>query len=1220
MGAVAWIAVLIAMAMPSVAETSAIPPSDAPSCWLSPPEGIELAALPVRAPDGTIWGLSPRGDLHRSRRLDENGWPAWERVGAAPTGFLVRQVLPLGEDSVVILGSWGRSFRTTVLFGDRQASENLDWREHSPSVVGETARLERGTDGTIWAIGEWRGVYRLDGDRWLAEVTGPPHHNTDILFAPDGTPWIRGTQKESPDVLSRREKEGWRTIPLPPLKAKGLAFVESDRALLFVDGGFHEVRAVEGTAAGSLAMTQPPEAIDACTFRDSGDGWASGLGKLFRWKAGSWTTLHVEPSRRLFGIRDLEGAGVWGIFEDGRVVRLSSCPDRVAWPPMTINEFVPGGQARVSGLTALEIDGRVHAYVIAAEGDHQLLDMDRVGAEFYEKSIVSRIARTKGLGLGVSEDSRNERVMRYPSLAIAADLDGDADQDVIGVNGYGAETLLRQTRRGRFVDWTAEGGLRREDHGLTAGTCLLDADLDGDLDLYVADMRGPDTLWVNDGRGNFRDQSRRFGISTVDGSTHPACTDIDRDGDTDILVPTWGRGFVMWESRAADEGEAAFVEHRHFVDRLDVATGEPLSTRGFNAVALAELDGDGTDEILLLSRESCDRLLTWRSGFEIGDSAIALPPNQPCRGTAGAEFLDADGDGDLDVAVTGGGGVRFYQRREDRFEWTPPAHWSEHEKRNDPKPSALALLDIDRDGREELLVGYDRSGLALGVHSFIRERERSIAILLHGPVPNTDAIGARIELIATATGKVAGVREVRAATGARSRHGRAVSFHGLDAAQRYEARIDIPGRRSLRIAPLVPGETREVHWAGTPAATRRAATLHSALTLHRDVAFLEWAVATLVACFGAASVATLSFRGRKLPLAVQGIGAACAPASALIAILAPIGPGWTLAVTSAGAALGLAVLAMIAVRGFITEGRAPELLVELMYALRAFRHNQASALALDRLRFVLENLRGPVVRSDSAHSLLLCEDLRAFREIVIPDLLALRRIRIAAGLAERREEAEIQRLKIRVQRFEKLLTAPVRSAHVKAAEHEELTASLRRVDGWLQSLHAEVAMALAIDVSDSLARYVETRRALVPCEFHLAIEGDAMRRKAAAVVTELYRALDVLVENAVRAMEGASGSRRLEIGVRAAGEGRIRIEVRDSGPGVPLSIREELFRAGVSTSAAGHGFGLHYARRAIERLGGSLDLIETGSGGSCFGIDLVAVAATSLPATERSVA
>ena len=89
----------------------------------------------------------------------------------------------------------------------------------------------------------------------------------------------------------------------------------------------------------------------------------------------------------------------------------------------------------------------------------------------------------------------------------------------------------------------------------------------------------------------------------------------------------------------------------------------------------------------------------------------------------------------------------------------------------------------------------------------------------------------------------------------------------------------------------------------------------------------------------------------------------------------------------------------------------------------------------------------------------------------------------------------------------------------------------------------------------------------------------------------------------VNAFDAVSERGRVEVRVDAEGND-VRVEVSDSGDGVPDSIAPRLFEMHASTKDSGSGIGLFVARSAIESAGGALDLIQTGSEGTVFEIRL----------------
>ncbi|MEM6456518.1 MAG: HAMP domain-containing sensor histidine kinase [Acidobacteriota bacterium] len=117
-----------------------------------------------------------------------------------------------------------------------------------------------------------------------------------------------------------------------------------------------------------------------------------------------------------------------------------------------------------------------------------------------------------------------------------------------------------------------------------------------------------------------------------------------------------------------------------------------------------------------------------------------------------------------------------------------------------------------------------------------------------------------------------------------------------------------------------------------------------------------------------------------------------------------------------------------------------------------------------------------------------------------------------------------------------------------------------------------------------------------------------------AVAPELRAVLQALVINAVEAARERSASasdtddagdaRVVRIGLARDGA-RLRVTVRDRGPGLPPSVRARLFTPHVSTKATGSGMGLFLAHRiATTRYDGQLRLDDRDGGGTRATLEL----------------
>lgn len=123
------------------------------------------------------------------------------------------------------------------------------------------------------------------------------------------------------------------------------------------------------------------------------------------------------------------------------------------------------------------------------------------------------------------------------------DADGDGGLDIYLVQSGSlppastpeSANRLFLRRGGRFVE--SDPG-EAADRGYGQGAVCADVDGDRDVDIYVANF-GPNALYLNDGRGHFTRAPEGFGAEDPRWSSSAAFVDLDRDGDLDLYVANY---------------------------------------------------------------------------------------------------------------------------------------------------------------------------------------------------------------------------------------------------------------------------------------------------------------------------------------------------------------------------------------------------------------------------------------------------------------------------------------------------------------------------------------------------------------------------------------------------------------------------------------------------------------------------------------------------------
>jgi two-component system nitrogen regulation sensor histidine kinase NtrY len=98
----------------------------------------------------------------------------------------------------------------------------------------------------------------------------------------------------------------------------------------------------------------------------------------------------------------------------------------------------------------------------------------------------------------------------------------------------------------------------------------------------------------------------------------------------------------------------------------------------------------------------------------------------------------------------------------------------------------------------------------------------------------------------------------------------------------------------------------------------------------------------------------------------------------------------------------------------------------------------------------------------------------------------------------------------------------------------------------------------------------------------------------------LCQVLINLLRNAAEAAAAHSASPAVTLRFQRMVHGRVQIEVSDNGPGVPESLRQDVFLPFFTTKAKGTGVGLSLARQIILAHRGSIALAESETGGALF--------------------
>ncbi|MEN9787324.1 MAG: hypothetical protein RLZZ299_2588 [Pseudomonadota bacterium] len=296
-----------------------------------------------------------------------------------------------------------------------------------------------------------------------------------------------------------------------------------------------------------------------------------------------------------------------------------------------------------------------------------------------------------------------------------ADLDGDGDLDLARATGAtfmvfddilagrqrgDPNTLHRNDGGGVFTPVPDAFPPGTED-GMTFQLSPLDADEDGDLDLYVANDAGPfvepNLLLRNDGTGHFtRANDCECEVSML--AMGAAVGDANQDGRPDLYLTNVGPTYLLQGT-----GDGAFVDTSLVSGAGIPATPDSMISWG---TAFVDLDADRDEDLVVTFGYGGDG-----KRLDVLDPTWVQGPAQPDR------VLLSDGEGGFSRAPVPSFGDPSVTR-------------------------AVAVGDLDRDGDPDLLTA--------GKH-FLRQWRNEgghrgrLTVRLHGRRDNPHGIGARLE-------------------------------------------------------------------------------------------------------------------------------------------------------------------------------------------------------------------------------------------------------------------------------------------------------------------------------------------------------------------------------------------------------------------------------------------------------------------------------------------
>jgi hypothetical protein len=239
-------------------------------------------------------------------------------------------------------------------------------------------------------------------------------------------------------------------------------------------------------------------------------------------------------------------------------------------------------------------------------------------------------------GKGKFEEGIWTNVSGGASCGVAADFNGDGKPDLAVITSTGVSILLGTGKAATpFTTGTPIA--------VTGAACMVTGDLNGDgiPDLLVAVNGSPNALltYLGNGNGTFTLKST---TATPNSGGFVVLADFNHDGKLDFA--TSGNLLALGNGDGTFQAPAAIVAN-------------PPST-GFSGIAAGDINNDGWPDLVLTNsavpyNNVFVLLNNQHGGFTQVPANFGATTNQPI-------LVDLNGDGDLDLVLSGGSGAEVY--------------------------------------------------------------------------------------------------------------------------------------------------------------------------------------------------------------------------------------------------------------------------------------------------------------------------------------------------------------------------------------------------------------------------------------------------------------------------------------------------------------------------------------------------------------------------------
>ncbi len=792
---------------------------------------------------------------------------------------------------------------------------------------------------------------------------------------------------------------------------------------------------------------------------------------------------------------------------------------------------------------------------------------------------------------------------------------------------------------GYFRDATDEYGLNKN-IGRSECSILGDINNDGYLDYFSTDFVGSNHLYINKEGAKFIDETNFAHLKSNGTSISAAFGDINNDGFLDLYVGNWANENKMY----LNNGDGTF---RDFTSESGTGDGIFKET---NSVLFADFNNDGNLDLFIGNRAGNDKLFINDGKGHFTDISKECGIDSTLW-TYGAAFGNFNNDGWIDLFIAYLGGIKIYKNLgivnvKLKFKDFTNQYIQPVPSLNGYNTSVVTF-DVGRDGDIDVF-----SGQYAGVGHFYknllndgRTRSNYIEVKIAGSESNRSGVGTKIKLFRNH--KLIGYREVNAGNGYASSSSKIQHFGLPSVKGNYTLEVFFPASKILKKIKVASNSFIIVH--------EHEGFVEGYYLLKKNILryifsnefifeiikfiFLVIIVSLFVTYFGKKIKFLLGTETYKKIFHRQKILIVLNSAVIYIFVLLLIIISKSVFFNPVAYINNSHNIFMNDLIPYIVtflflfftlktkyDNRLKRisssfLLENLFLSLKKFDHGEGMLMNINRLSLLIQNI-GYTQKSSNVKENPVFKRLELaieeFKTTVYPELI---KISIILKDIEFIFKQNFKKNKLRFSALLLRYTKDLKNSLGKYFElynqisarkdlsrkKTEILDNIQNLKNIVYNLSSETNKQFGCNVNDTINSVITKFNYNYGKTLQIGFNNYNGNITALIPSNELSEVVTTIFLNSVEEFDLLNKKDKLLNVTCSKNNTSVIILIEDNGRGVSENLRNKIFEEGFSTKDKGHGFGLLFSKKCIEKFGGKIYCEKSELGGTKFVIELIRV-------------